>query len=48
MLEIDCHMTKDRRAVVHHDFTLTRTVGQDLHIRDIEYEVNEEDFLITK
>ncbi len=40
MLELDCHMTKDRQVVVHHDFALYRTTGQPGCIRDIEYDVN--------
>jgi len=40
MLELDCHMTKDRQVVVHHDFALDRTTGQPGYIRDIEYDVN--------
>ena len=39
MLELDCHMTKDRQVVVHHDFSLDRTTGQFGFIRDTEYEV---------
>ncbi|CAF4763394.1 unnamed protein product, partial [Rotaria socialis] len=38
MLELDCHLTKDSQAVVHHDFTLNRTTGQFGFIRDIEYD----------
>ena len=40
MLEIDCHMTKDRQAVVHHDFALDRTTGQDGYIKDLDYDVS--------
>lgn len=39
MLELDCHMTKDRQAVVHHDFNLTRTAGHEAFIRDLNYDV---------
>ena len=39
MLEIDCHLTKDLQAVVHHDAILNRTTGQLGHIRDVEYNV---------
>ena len=39
MLELDCHMTKDRQTIVHHDFALDRTTGHFGHIRDTEYEV---------
>ncbi|CAF4311415.1 unnamed protein product, partial [Rotaria magnacalcarata] len=38
MLELDCHLTKDSQAVVHHDFTLNRTTGQFGFIRDVEYD----------
>jgi glycerophosphoryl diester phosphodiesterase len=41
MLEIDCHMTKDHRAVVHHDATLSRTTGHNEYIRDIDYDVSQ-------
>ncbi|UJR32151.1 hypothetical protein I4U23_019618 [Adineta vaga] len=37
MLELDCHLTKDHQVVVHHDFSLNRTAGQDGFIRDINY-----------
>ena len=40
MLEIDCHMTKDRQVVVHHDFALNRTTGQDGYIKDLDYDVS--------
>jgi len=40
MLELDCHLTKDRQTVVHHDFALNRTTGQFGYIRDIEYDVS--------
>ena len=39
MLELDCHLTKDQQAVVHHDASLNRTTGQLGFIRDIEYNV---------
>lgn len=39
MLELDCHLTKDNQAVVHHDFALNRTTGELGFIRDIEYDV---------
>ncbi|CAF3621393.1 unnamed protein product [Rotaria sp. Silwood1] len=38
MLELDCHLTKDSQAIVHHDFALNRTTGQIGFIRDIEYD----------
>ncbi|CAF0794409.1 unnamed protein product [Adineta steineri] len=38
MLELDCHMTKDRQTVVHHDFLLNRTTGELGFIKDIEYD----------
>ncbi|CAF0890242.1 unnamed protein product [Rotaria sordida] len=37
MLELDCHLTKDNQVVVHHDFSLDRTTGEEIFIRDIEY-----------
>ena len=40
MLELDCHMTKDRQAVVHHDFALNRTTGHLGYIKDIDYAVS--------
>ncbi len=40
MLELDCHLTKDRQTVVHHDFALNRTTGQLGFIRDLEYDVS--------
>lgn len=39
MLELDCHMTKDRQTVVHHDFTLSRTTGHEGFIKDLNYDV---------
>lgn len=39
MLELDCHLTRDGQAVVHHDFALNRTTNQFGYIRDIEYSV---------
>jgi glycerophosphoryl diester phosphodiesterase len=46
MLELDCHMTKDRQVVVHHDFALDRTTGQPGCIRDIEYDVNKKSIIM--
>jgi glycerophosphoryl diester phosphodiesterase len=40
MLEIDCHLTKDHHVVVHHDFSINRTTGQDELIKNIEYDVS--------
>ena len=37
MLEIDCHLTKDRHVVVAHDSSLLRTTGVDLLIKDTFY-----------
>ncbi|CAF4580174.1 unnamed protein product [Rotaria sp. Silwood1] len=37
MLELDCHLTKDKQVVVHHDFSLDRTTGEDRFIRDLDY-----------
>lgn len=39
MLELDCHLTKDRQAVVHHDAALNRTTEQFGFIRDVDYSV---------
>jgi glycerophosphoryl diester phosphodiesterase len=39
MLELDCHLTKDDQVVVHHDFSVNRTTGEDGFIRDIDYDV---------
>jgi glycerophosphoryl diester phosphodiesterase len=41
MLELDCHLTKDEQVVVHHDFAIDRTTGENGFIRDIEYDVSE-------
>ncbi|CAF2594784.1 unnamed protein product [Rotaria sp. Silwood2] len=38
MLELDCHLTKDNQVVVHHDFSVDRTTGEDVFIRDINYD----------
>ncbi|CAF3635792.1 unnamed protein product [Rotaria socialis] len=38
MLELDCHLTKDNQVVVHHDFSIERTTGDDRFIRDIDYD----------
>ncbi|CAF4495760.1 unnamed protein product [Rotaria sp. Silwood2] len=38
MLELDCHLTKDSQAIVHHDFALNRTTDQIGFIRDTEYD----------
>ena len=40
MLELDCHLTKDKQAVVHHDFALLRTTGHAGYIRDTNYDVS--------
>jgi glycerophosphoryl diester phosphodiesterase len=40
MLELDCHLTKDDQVVVHHDFSVNRTTGEDGFIRDINYDVS--------
>ncbi len=39
MLELDCHLTKDHQVVVHHDFSVNRTTGEDGFIRDTAYDV---------
>jgi glycerophosphoryl diester phosphodiesterase len=41
MFELDCHLTSDNQVVVHHDFSVNRTTGEDIFIRDIEYDVNQ-------
>jgi glycerophosphoryl diester phosphodiesterase len=41
MFELDCHLTKDDQVVVHHDFSIERTTGQNGFIRDIKYEVSQ-------
>ncbi|CAF0766022.1 unnamed protein product [Adineta ricciae] len=38
MLELDCHLTKDDQVVVHHDFAINRTTGQNGFIRDMNYD----------
>ncbi|UJR14609.1 hypothetical protein I4U23_001603 [Adineta vaga] len=38
MLELDCHLTKDQQAVVHHDASLQRTTDHLGYIKDIEYD----------
>ena len=40
MLELDCHLTKDHQVVVHHDFSVNRTTGEDGFIRDMNYDVS--------
>ncbi|XP_006012940.1 lysophospholipase D GDPD3a [Latimeria chalumnae] len=37
LLEIDCHLTKDRQVVVSHDENLLRQTGQDSNISDLNY-----------
>lgn len=37
MLELDCHLTKDKQVVVAHDSSLLRTTGHDLLIKDLYY-----------
>lgn len=39
MFELDCHLTKDHQVVVHHDFSVNRTTGEDGFIRDMNYDV---------
>ncbi len=48
MLELDCHLTKDHQVVVHHDFAVNRTTGEDGFIRDMDYEVSEYPSFQTK
>jgi len=40
MIELDCHLTKDKQTVVHHDASIDRTTGQPGFIRDFDYDVN--------
>jgi len=37
MLELDCHLTKDKQVVVAHDSSLLRTTGKDILIKDTSY-----------
>ena len=37
MLEMDCHLTKDKQVVVAHDVSLLRNTGHDVAIKDMEY-----------
>lgn len=37
MLELDCHLTKDKQVVVVHDSTLKRITGHEGKIKDLEY-----------
>ena len=38
MLELDCHLTKDKQVVVAHDSCLLRTTGQNLYVKDLLYD----------
>jgi glycerophosphoryl diester phosphodiesterase len=37
MLEMDCHLTKDKQVVVAHDVSLLRITGHDIAIKDMDY-----------
>jgi len=37
MLELDCHITKDKQVVVAHDPSLLRIAGVDTLIKDLNY-----------
>lgn len=37
MLEMDCHLTKDKQVVVLHDACLLRTTGHDVLVKDLDY-----------
>lgn len=37
MLELDCHLTKDKQVVVAHDSSLLRTTGRNILIKDTLY-----------
>ena len=37
MLELDCHITKDKQVVVAHDPSLLRIAGVDALIEDLDY-----------
>lgn len=37
MLELDCHLTKDKQVVVAHDSSLLRTTGRNILIEDTLY-----------
>lgn len=38
MVEIDVHLTKDKKMVVYHDYELTRIYGNDIKVNDTIYE----------
>ena len=38
MLELDCHLTKDKQVVVAHDSSLLRTTGRDILIKETFYD----------
>lgn len=38
MLELDCHLTKDKKVVVLHDRSLLRVTGCDKHIKELDYD----------
>ena len=37
MLEVDCHLTRDKQVVVAHDPSLLRITGHDVFIKDMNY-----------
>ena len=38
MLEVDCHLTKDKQVVVAHDSCLHRTTGENAYFKDLHYD----------
>lgn len=37
MLELDCHLTKDKQVVVVHDPSLFRITGHDVLVKELNY-----------